>query len=205
MGALKSECQFIVDFSSQWQFINRVSPHRLFPNTYLLIGYCNDETTHKYKGKTVMTESERYESLHHCNSMRLVIMSYAGASGAGNYVYEYVKAVERIIVLRFFFLIGTKMTESKYETGEAAGQSQGASRKSGGEGLIRQPKYGHLKGLHKVVKKCEKALVSADPIVTSLGPLQQAHVYDAGSAYCAAFLSNYVTQSAAKVLTGYFS
>ncbi|KAL6531012.1 hypothetical protein OROHE_014494 [Orobanche hederae] len=40
-------------------------------------------------------------------------------------------------------------------------------------GLIRQPKYGHMKGLHKVVKKCEKALVSADPIVTSLGPLQQ--------------------------------
>ncbi|KAL6582072.1 hypothetical protein OROMI_006086 [Orobanche minor] len=27
MGALKSQCQFIVDFSSQWQFINRVSPH----------------------------------------------------------------------------------------------------------------------------------------------------------------------------------
>ncbi|KAL6558948.1 Beta-galactosidase 3 [Orobanche minor] len=66
-------------------------------------------------------------------------------------------------------------------------------------GLIRQPKYGHLKGLHKVVKKCEKALVSADPTVTSLGPLQQAHVYDAGSP-CAAFLSNYDTQSAVKVM-----
>ncbi|KAL6561471.1 Beta-galactosidase 3 [Orobanche minor] len=66
-------------------------------------------------------------------------------------------------------------------------------------GLIRQPKYGHLKGLHKVVKKCEKALVSPDPIVTSLGPLQQAHVYDAGSTHCAAFLSNYDTQYAAKV------
>ncbi|KAL6582071.1 Beta-galactosidase 3 [Orobanche minor] len=60
-------------------------------------------------------------------------------------------------------------------------------------GLIRQPKYGHLKGLHKVVKKCEKALVSPDTIVTSLGPLQQAHVYDAGSTNCAAFLSNYDT------------
>ncbi|KAL6587741.1 hypothetical protein OROMI_000719 [Orobanche minor] len=71
-------------------------------------------------------------------------------------------------------------------------------------GLIRQPKYGHLKGLHKVVKKCEKALVSADPIVT-LGPLEQAHVYDGGSAHCAAFLSNYDTQSAAKVLTDYFN
>lgn len=40
-------------------------------------------------------------------------------------------------------------------------------------GLIRQPKYGHLKELHKAVKMCEKALVSADPIVTSLGSSQQ--------------------------------
>ncbi|KAL6579109.1 Beta-galactosidase 3 [Orobanche minor] len=77
--------------------------------------------------------------------------------------------------------------------------------KVGEKCLIRKPKYGHLKGLHKVVKKCEKALVSADPIVTYLGPLQQARVYDAGSAHCAAFLSYYDTQSAAKVLTDYFS
>lgn len=40
-------------------------------------------------------------------------------------------------------------------------------------GLIRQPKYGHLKELHRAVKMCEKALVSADPIVTSLGSSQQ--------------------------------
>ncbi|KAJ9564503.1 hypothetical protein OSB04_000469 [Centaurea solstitialis] len=66
-------------------------------------------------------------------------------------------------------------------------------------GLIRQPKYGHLKELHKVIKQCEPALVSADPIITSLGNLQQAHAFSPGSQHCAAFLSNYDPNNAAKV------
>ncbi len=40
-------------------------------------------------------------------------------------------------------------------------------------GLIRQPKYGHLKELHRAIKMSERALVSSDPIVTSLGNFQQ--------------------------------
>ncbi|OVA08712.1 D-galactoside/L-rhamnose binding SUEL lectin domain [Macleaya cordata] len=66
-------------------------------------------------------------------------------------------------------------------------------------GLIRQPKYGHLKELHKAIKLCEPALVSADPIITSLGNNQQAHVFSNGPS-CAAFLSNYNTQNAIKVM-----
>ncbi|KAK1399776.1 hypothetical protein POM88_009639 [Heracleum sosnowskyi] len=40
-------------------------------------------------------------------------------------------------------------------------------------GLIRQPKYGHLKKLHQAIKLCEKALIATDPIVTSLGSQQE--------------------------------
>lgn len=42
-------------------------------------------------------------------------------------------------------------------------------------GLLRQPKYGHLKELHKAIKLCEHALVSADPTVISLGSYQQVY------------------------------
>ncbi|KAL8118080.1 hypothetical protein AgCh_015838 [Apium graveolens] len=66
-------------------------------------------------------------------------------------------------------------------------------------GLIRQPKYGHLKELHRAIKLSEHALVSSDPIVTSLGSAQQAHVFSSENGNCAAFLANYDTKSAARV------
>ncbi|KAH7575019.1 hypothetical protein JRO89_XS02G0036400 [Xanthoceras sorbifolium] len=66
-------------------------------------------------------------------------------------------------------------------------------------GLIREPKYSHLMELHKAIKLCERALLAADPNVTNLGDYEQVHVFSSKSGHCAAFLSNYNTESAARV------
>ncbi|XP_019193365.1 PREDICTED: beta-galactosidase-like [Ipomoea nil] len=69
-------------------------------------------------------------------------------------------------------------------------------------GLLRQPKWGHLKDLHRAIKLCEPALVSGDPIITSLGPYQEARVFKSKSGACAAFLANHDQHSFGKVAFG---
>ncbi|KAF3670688.1 Beta-galactosidase 8 [Capsicum annuum] len=66
-------------------------------------------------------------------------------------------------------------------------------------GFISQPKWGHLRDLHKAIKHCEEFLVSADPTHLSLGPKLEAHVYYKTSNDCAAFLANYGNNSDANV------
>ncbi|KAF8085624.1 hypothetical protein N665_0656s0003 [Sinapis alba] len=66
-------------------------------------------------------------------------------------------------------------------------------------GLLRQPKWGHLRDLHKAIKLCEDALIATDPKISSLGSNLEAAVYKTSSGSCAAFLANIGTQSDATV------
>ncbi|PRQ33629.1 putative glycosidase [Rosa chinensis] len=65
-------------------------------------------------------------------------------------------------------------------------------------GLLRQPKWGHLKDVHKAIKLCEAAMVATDPTISSLGQNIEAAVYKTGSV-CSAFLANVDTKSDATV------
>ncbi|CAK8567384.1 unnamed protein product [Lathyrus sativus] len=56
-------------------------------------------------------------------------------------------------------------------------------------GLIKQPKWGHLKDLHAAVKSCSQPLLYGTQTILSLGSQQQAYVFKSSSE-CAAFLEN---------------
>ncbi|XP_034698221.1 beta-galactosidase 8-like isoform X2 [Vitis riparia] len=58
-------------------------------------------------------------------------------------------------------------------------------------GFIRQPKWGHLRDLHKAIKQCEEFLISSDPTYLKLGKNLEAHIYYRTSNECAAFLANF--------------
>ncbi|PHT78445.1 Beta-galactosidase [Capsicum annuum] len=67
------------------------------------------------------------------------------------------------------------------------------------KGLLNEPKYRHLRDLHKVIKQSELTLVSSYATLTSLGSNQEANVYRSKSGACVAFLSNYDAKYSVRV------
>ncbi|KAJ6691579.1 BETA-GALACTOSIDASE RELATED [Salix purpurea] len=105
-------------------------------------------------------------------------------------------------VARFYQLGGTFQNYYMYHGGTNFGRSTGGPFISTSYdydapldeyGLIRQPKWGHLKDLHKSIKLCEEALVATDPVTSSLGQNLEATVYKTGTGLCSAFLANFGT------------
>ncbi|KAK7262332.1 hypothetical protein RJT34_29900 [Clitoria ternatea] len=113
-------------------------------------------------------------------------------------------------VARFFQRGGTFQNYYMYHGGTNFGRTSGGPFISTSYdydapideyGIIRQPKWGHLKDVHKAIKLCEEALIATDPTITSLGPNLEAAVYKTG-AVCAAFLANIAASDATVNFSG---
>ncbi|KAL6510901.1 Beta-galactosidase 8 [Orobanche gracilis] len=111
-------------------------------------------------------------------------------------------------VVRFYQLGGTLQNYYMYHGGTNFGRTSGGpfittsydyDAPIDEYGLLNQPKWGHLKDVHKAIKLCEKAMVAIDPKTTSLGSNLEATVYKTEAGQCAAFLSNSDTQTDATV------
>ncbi|XP_052182666.1 choline-phosphate cytidylyltransferase 1-like [Diospyros lotus] len=155
-----------------------------FPNSYLLVGCCNDEVTHKYKGKTVMTDKERYESLRHCKWVDEVIpdapwvinqefldkhridfvahdsLPYADASGAGKDVYEFVKAVGKFKETKRTDGISTSdiimRIVKDYNQYVLRNLDRGYSRKELGVSYVKEKRLRVNRGLKSLSEKVKK-------------------------------------------------
>ncbi|KAJ9556397.1 hypothetical protein OSB04_011011 [Centaurea solstitialis] len=164
--------------------LNRAKGTRQFPNTYLLVGCCNDEVTHRLKGKTVMTDQERYESLRHCKWVDEVIpdapwvltqefidkhqidyvahdsLPYADASGAGQDVYEFVKSIGRFKETKRTDGISTSdiimRIVKDYNEYVMRNLDRGYSRKDLGVSYVKEKRLRVNMGLKKLREKVKK-------------------------------------------------
>jgi choline-phosphate cytidylyltransferase len=171
---------------------------KLFPNTYLIVGVCNDAITHRYKGKTVMTEDERYESVRHCKWVDEVLkdapwvitgefldkhnidfvahddLPYADNSGQADDVYGPVKALGKFRATQRTDGVSTSdlilRILKDYNEYVLRNLSRGYSRKDLGVSLFKEQRIRASHGIKKLSQQIkEQRLKVADRITKRIG------------------------------------
>ncbi|KAK9842290.1 hypothetical protein WJX81_004813 [Elliptochloris bilobata] len=166
---------------------------KLFPDTYLLVGCCSDELTHRYKGKTVMTQEERYESLRHCKWVDEVVedapwvvtegfiakhdinfvthdaLPYSDATGQGKDVYENVKRLGKFRETKRTEGISTSdvilRVIRNYNDYVLRNLARGYTRKELGLSLVREKQIRARAGMQQLSERmAEQRLQVADRI-----------------------------------------
>lgn len=113
---------------------------KAFPNVHLIVGCNSDLLTHRYKGRTVLTDLERYESLRHCKWVDEVVPNSPW-------------------ILDDAFL---EAHDIDFVAHDAMPYTMGATADSGGD------IYGHLKTIGKFYETTRTGGISTSDIVTRI-------------------------------------
>ncbi|CAI0469004.1 unnamed protein product [Linum tenue] len=113
-------------------------------------------------------------------------------------------------VARFFQKGGSVVNYYMYHGGTNFGRTGGGGFTTSYDfdgpideyGLVRFPKWGHLKELHEAIKLCENVVLNTNqPTNIAIGPSQEGTVWgDPSSKICVAFLANYDNTNDATVV-----
>ncbi|XP_039166565.1 choline-phosphate cytidylyltransferase 1 isoform X2 [Eucalyptus grandis] len=137
---------------------------KLFPNTYLLVGCCNDELTHRWVDEVIPDApwviTPEFLDKHKIDYVAHDSLPYADASGAGKDVYEFVKSMGKFKETKRTAGISTSDIIMRiikdYNKYVMRNLARGYSRKDLGVSYVKEKRLRVNMGIEKLREKVKK-------------------------------------------------